>query len=152
MSDGNEHPKLETALKGLARGRVFVSAEKDEEIRRVIRNEFENAENSAMAMSFPRKRIKPSHRARPPQWWQRWMPLAASIMIAGLIFFLSWGSRVDPADVNGDGKVDVIDALILATRLNQGDRGADVNGDGVVDEKDTSEIVVRSVRLDGGRS
>jgi hypothetical protein len=80
--------------------------------------------------------------------WQKWMPLAASILIAASIFYFSMPQR-SVADLNGDGKVDVIDALILANQLKSGAiHEADVNGDGAVDQKDVQEIAARSVHLD----
>jgi hypothetical protein len=64
----------------------------------------------------------------------------------------------EPARANlaRDGRVDILDALILAERLQSGpvrDLGWDANGDGVVDERDVRAIAVQAVRLDkGGRS
>lgn len=38
----------------------------------------------------------------------------------------------DPADVNGDGIVNILDLVIVANSISDGDGGHDVNGDGVV--------------------
>ncbi|KKK95265.1 hypothetical protein LCGC14_2674570, partial [marine sediment metagenome] len=43
-----------------------------------------------------------------------------------------------PGDINGDGKVDIFDASILASRWGTADPDADLNGNGVVDIFDAS--------------
>ena len=54
-------------------------------------------------------------------------------------------------DVNGDGRVDIRDALKLQQELNTGlVQGRDVNNDGVTDRRDVDAIAKRAVRLDGG--
>jgi hypothetical protein len=52
-------------------------------------------------------------------------------------------------DLNGDGKVDMLDALIEAERV-KGGKGADVNGDGKADAADVDAIAMSAVRLDRG--
>jgi|ERR1051326_532494 hypothetical protein len=59
-------------------------------------------------------------------------------------------------DLNHDGKVDILDAFVLARKL-QGirisDPRLDVNGDGVVDRRDIETIAAHAVSLNrGGRS
>lgn len=61
------------------------------------------------------------------------------------------GAALDPADLNADGVIDIIDALILANDAPKG-RGLDVNHDGRVDRADADALAVRAVRLDGGAS
>jgi hypothetical protein len=58
--------------------------------------------------------------------------------------------RVVPGDVNADGRVDVIDALVLAERVRSGEtrRSWDLNGDRVVDGRDSEEIMARAVDLE----
>lgn len=61
--------------------------------------------------------------------------------------------RALPGDINGDGKIDMLDAFILARRLASGarvDPSWDVNGDGVVDQRDVDWIVKESVTLRTG--
>jgi hypothetical protein len=58
----------------------------------------------------------------------------------------------DARDVNGDGRVDVLDAMSLARRLEQGGApaaGHDVNEDGRVDQADVDAIAMAAVRLEG---
>jgi hypothetical protein len=58
-----------------------------------------------------------------------------------------------PGDINGDGKVDMLDAYILARRIAAGaarQPGWDVNGDGKVDQQDVDWIANASVRVDPG--
>jgi hypothetical protein len=52
-------------------------------------------------------------------------------------------------DLNGDGKVDMLDALIEAERV-KGGGGADVNGDGKVDGADVDAIAISAVKLERG--
>jgi hypothetical protein len=59
-------------------------------------------------------------------------------------------------DLNRDGKVDILDAFMLAKRLHGtpvSDRTFDINGDGVVDHRDVEIIAVHAVSLEKrGRS
>jgi len=51
-------------------------------------------------------------------------------------------------DVNGDGVVDIRDALLLARELDAGTaKGCDLNHDGVTDHKDVDAIAMMAVRL-----
>ena len=55
------------------------------------------------------------------------------------------------ADVNGDGVVDIRDALRLARKLESGTvSGRDVNRDGVTDGRDVDAIATMAVRLNAG--
>ena len=54
------------------------------------------------------------------------------------------------ADVNGDGTIDIRDALLLARQLESGPvDGRDVNHDGVTDRRDVDAIAKMAVRIDG---
>ncbi len=58
-----------------------------------------------------------------------------------------------PGDVNGDGRVDILDAYVLQRRLETAaalEARWDINGDGRVDAQDVDAIAVESVKLDGG--
>ena len=46
-----------------------------------------------------------------------------------------------PADVNGDGDVDVADTLILVADWGSGSWNRDINGDGVVDVADVNMLI-----------
>ncbi len=56
-------------------------------------------------------------------------------------------------DVDGNGRVDILDAFVLAKKLEATPArttGGDVNGDGVVDRQDVDAVAVLAVRLPGG--
>jgi hypothetical protein len=59
-------------------------------------------------------------------------------------------------DVNRDGRVDILDAFLLARQLQSGDNpgsSLDLNGDGVVDHRDAESIAAKAVKLEkGGQS
>jgi hypothetical protein len=59
-------------------------------------------------------------------------------------------------DLNGDGKVDILDAFMLAKKLQgapASDSRLDVNGDGVIDRRDVETIAAHAVSLEKrGRS
>lgn len=62
-------------------------------------------------------------------------------------------AAVDKYDLNGDGKVDILDAFYLARQLKMGkplDPAWDVNGDGVIDQRDVDAIAARAVSLERG--
>jgi hypothetical protein len=90
---------------------------------------------------------------------QRWMLAGGSIAAALLI---AWGvtalvHRTPPqmaqvGDVNHDGRVDILDALVVAQALKSGgklDPAWDVNHDGVVDQKDVDWIAATAVNVSG---
>jgi hypothetical protein len=152
MNEGDE-PKLERALRGFAKNQVFVPPEIDEQVLRQIQAQFEAPSESAgkaktADLIFRRSPRKLKVR-RKPRAWERWIPLAASIVIAGLMLFFSVPRDGDVADLNRDGKVDIIDALLAAEEMAAG-HGRDVNGDRKINERDANEIADRAVRL--GRS
>jgi hypothetical protein len=112
--------------------RVFVPPTMDEAILKQARERFEG---------------KPK---RPPFQFWNWLAVAgAAALIAILIFILP---RTKPAvaareDINGDGQVDILDALALAKSIEVG-KGADQNGDGKLDDTDVQAIASVAVRLD----
>ena len=58
------------------------------------------------------------------------------------------------ADINRDGRVDILDAFIVARHISHGDSldsAWDINGDGVVDQKDVDLVAHLAVRTDGGK-
>ncbi len=58
-----------------------------------------------------------------------------------------------PADIDGNGRVDILDAFKLARRIEgAGDPEAawDLNGDGRIDAADVDLVALAAVRLDGG--
>lgn len=156
MNEDEQNPRLEKALKAMARDRVFVPPGADEKITGAIRDHFRRAKEVA----HPAKRgagvsrVAKRNKGKQPRrslnrkytYWQRWMPLAASIAIAGLVLYFSRPTP-DRADINHDGTVNVIDALILAEQVRAG-KGQDVNGDDTVNDADAAEIAARAVDLE----
>ncbi len=131
---------LSAALKGLAPGKVVVPQDRNEEILFAVRHQFRKSKTQKKNKVI---RISP---------FRKWLPLAASIVIAGLILYFSKPFPTkDIADRNGDGKVDILDALVLANQIKTQipDKG-DLNGDGAIDELDVRAIATRSVRLEEG--
>jgi hypothetical protein len=53
-------------------------------------------------------------------------------------------------DLNGDGRVDMLDALIEAERVKAGGKGIDFNKDGHVDRGDVDAIAMSAVKLERG--
>ena len=63
--------------------------------------------------------------------------------------------RAQAADVNHDGRVDILDAYIVARHIARHeplDPAWDVNGDGVVDQKDVDLIAHLAVQTTGGKA
>src|SRR6187455_401639 len=132
MNEDEQNPRLENALKAMARDRIFVPPASDGKMVEAIQEHFQKTKGSAgpgkgvSEVANDRVRKHGSTR-RKQKYWQKWMPLAASIAIAGLMFYFS-RPVPDRADLNRDGTVNVIDALILAEQVRAG-KGRDINGD-----------------------
>ena len=91
----------------------------------------------------------------------RWFSTAAAA--AALLLVVIWaGTRMapqhlqaNPLDINGDGRLDILDAFALARSLQAKGptrRQWDVNGDGVVNREDVDVIAMSAVRIDEGRT
>jgi hypothetical protein len=166
--NGEELKKLGEALRRLEKERVFVPGTVDEGVLARVKEHFgqEKAGEETEVLGdhaqtpppaavlgdsglFRKKRVAVKVR-RPAKRWQRWMPLAASIAIAAVMVQFARVGRVAAGDVNADGRVDVIDAMLLARRVQSGEtrRRWDVNGDRVVDGRDSEEIMARVVDLE----
>ena len=89
-------------------------------------------------------------------------PAAAAAAIAGILI-AAWPAvnppalrsptmaKADPADMDGNGRVDILDALVLARRIESGHAPTgDLNGDGRIDSADVEAIARSAVRLDRG--
>jgi hypothetical protein len=77
---------------------------------------------------------------------------AAAIILVSIAFFARPSAHHQvvsvEGDVNGDGIVDIRDALLLARRLESGRViGNDFNHDGVTDRKDVDAIAMYTVRI-----
>jgi hypothetical protein len=138
--------KLVAALKSLPQPRLFIPPTLDEAI-----------------LKEARRRISPTVK-RPLAgwgWWVRWAAVtAAMVLLVGLAWQWNQGSRGSSfarEDLNQDHRVDILDAFILARRI-EGPGPVpgvvlDLNGDGVVDDRDVRALAAQAVRLHaGGRS
>ena len=154
-----EPQKLREALRRLEKERLFVPGTVDDAVARAAREHFgqkkdeEAGESGAgrvedLVFHTKQKPVRIHSRVRR---WHKWLPLAASITIATVSLFFARAERVVAGDMNRDGALDVIDAMLLAERLQRGERlarNADVNRDGKVDARDSEEILVRVVDLE----
>jgi len=61
---------------------------------------------------------------------------------------------MNPHDLNADGQVDIVDALVLAKRVQRHEARPenDLNHDGLVTASDADELASTIVRLQGGVS
>lgn len=138
-------PKLLAAFSRLPQKRPFVPPTIDETILR----------QSRLQLSKPeRDRFR----------WRRLVPrfaiVATAIVLILAYIFVRPGSlahrpQFARGDVNQDGRVDILDAFVLAKHLKAGPViGAqnDVNGDGVVDDRDVADIASRAVKLEKDHS
>lgn len=91
---------------------------------------------------------------------RRWGLLAAGFgaSVAASIALILWlNTPMDiriAGDVNGDGRVDIVDALSLARRLKSGQTPPprlDLNRDGVIDHRDVDLIAQQAVTPEGSR-
>ncbi len=88
--------------------------------------------------------------------------VAAAAALLGVLVTAHWkGTSGRPAmavslasDLNGDGKVDILDALALARKADHGDADPrwDVNRDGRVDALDVDYVARAAVSLSGPRA
>ena len=97
--------------------------------------------------AFVRARVLSSVRPR-----RRLLPLAAA---AALFFALAslWLLPSTPGDLDRNGHLDIVDALVLASRLKAGEaveRRHDLNGDGRIDARDVDALAARVVAVGGG--
>ena len=133
--------RLVAALKDSCKERIFVPAEVD-----------------AAVIGRAREHLDKARSARARLLWQ-W---AAALLLLGILavaltsLLSSRSHAVARNDFDGDGKVDVLDALALARSLEaQGQLSTkwDLNGDGVVNRQDADAILVDVVALrKAGRS
>jgi hypothetical protein len=85
-----------------------------------------------------------SSRPRTLRWLGAAAAAAACVALMGRVVLRG---PVWPEDIDGNHRVDIVDALKLAHQINSG-QGRDLNGDGVVDRRDVDTIAVAVVRLD----
>ena len=79
---------------------------------------------------------------------------AVLVIAASLLPWLNLRNRAVAlrGDLNGDGVVDIRDALLLARDIDSKQTKAsdDVNGDKVVDRRDVDAVAMMAVRIDKG--
>jgi hypothetical protein len=92
----------------------------------------------------------------------RWAVSAAAAAVIVFAFVLNFdGNKTKPMaeasaikeDIDRNGRVDILDAFVLARRVESGgavDLKLDINGDGIVDHKDIDAVAARAVRLKKG--
>ncbi len=112
-------------------------------------------------VAMARQRLSPRRR----QWrLRRWLAAGAAVAAVVLLVFSVWPHRRLPPgpsvadsaptmDLDGSGRVDVLDAFLLARYLATSQalpEEWDVDQDGTVDQQDVTGIVMSAVRLDGG--
>ena len=104
-----------------------------------------------------------AHLARRSRQARRWWGAAAAAALAACVALVVWvniPARVRShaisltGDVNHDGRVDIVDALLLARALEKNSDGRtwseDVNHDGTVDRRDVDAIAMAAVKLETG--
>jgi hypothetical protein len=107
------------------------------------------------------------------RWASLWkIAAAAAVIIFAFSLELTWRSGVRESevlnssfkalntDIDRNGRVDILDAFILAKQIESTDQtekdsslrkqGWDINGDGLINNKDVDEVAYAAVRLDKG--
>jgi Dockerin type I domain len=168
-------PKLVAALRHLSREPVFVPPTLDEALMKAARQHLGRAERkklgwfrlipwtvataglaAAVFLAYPRAKellgFAPLTFGRSAKSVQRGSENTAESPIPPK----SHAPAYVREDLNGDGKVDILDAFILAKTLQAApisDPRLDVNGDGVIDRRDIETIAAHAVSLEKkGRS
>ena len=91
-------------------------------------------------------------------FWPVWVrAVAAAALVAAGAWALAgrWGqvTPLSAADLDGSGRVDIVDAYLLARRIESGDEPSaelDFNADGRVDRLDVDALAGRAVSVSGG--
>lgn len=86
--------------------------------------------------------------------WRPWLAAAATGVLALTLAYawLTWRAKeaVAREDLDGNGRVDILDAFALARRIQHDGlppAGFDLNGDGVVDQKDVEVLATHAVEV-----
>ena len=110
------------------------------------RTQFDALRSLETRLAPPKIEVPAFVRARILKPRRRWMPFAAAAAIFLAVAALWMSPKPDPRDLDGNGKVDIVDAYLLASGLKDGD----VNGDGVVDRRDAEALAREVVSIGGG--
>ena len=139
-------PELSRDLRELTGPPADIPADLDVQMRGRIRAHFANP-----------RRVQPDFARRIAPY-----AAAAAAVIALAVWLASPHSSApptpprataEPADVDRNGRVDILDAYALARRLEEGvsiDSTFDLNRDGVIDGSDVDRIAARAVSLNQG--
>jgi hypothetical protein len=134
-------PRLAAALAALHQERVFIPPQVDEAILPQAREHL----GKGARRSARRRVLAP------------WLAAAASLAIGAWVSQTLLLHKPDaPAslareDINGDGRVDILDALALARKIDRGTASQfDINGDNRVDRQDVDAVAARAVKLEEG--
>ncbi len=116
---------------------VEIPADVDRAMRRMIAGRAAEVRRTLAA----RRRFRPT-----------WVAAAAAALLAGAGVWAALALRSRPArgDLDRSGSVDIVDAYLLARRLESGEESApewDVNRDGRVDRADVDDLARRAVSL-----
>lgn len=138
--------KLTARLRELAEPKIFVPPTLDESILKAAQTHLEHRRRDKRGFD-----------------WTVFFRLVTAAAVAAVLIVASikWAQRggegrnrphtLAITDVNGDGRVDILDAFALARRLKGGaalDGRLDLNHDGRVDEQDVRALAAEAVRLD----
>jgi hypothetical protein len=149
--DVPEPERLREALRPYARETEFIPPAVDQAILRAARERLaERRPGPTRAASWWRVWTQPL--------WVRWAAAGVGLALLLAAAWMNSAGRSSPRqmaagglDLNGDGAVDILDALILARRIESThirNPLYDLNGDGRVDQKDVDLLVSQLVSLD----
>ncbi|MDY7108289.1 MAG: dockerin type I domain-containing protein [Planctomycetota bacterium] len=139
-------PEMGRDLRRLYGPAVNVPADEDAAIRAAVRRGFAERRRTRLVVT---RRLAPFAAAAAAVLFVIWlaMPRPSSPPPESIAV------ETEPADFDGNGRVDILDAFHLARRLEAGeevDSTLDLNRDGAVDARDVDRIALRAVSLTPG--
>lgn len=140
-------PALSSGLKSLFASRVQPTADADEIVGAEIRQHFAR---TAGRSATPRSRIS----------WRVFPWAVAAVILISVLSWMIWPGyhsnqptpllAHQPADFDGNGRIDILDAMSLAGVLQMSQPNEtqfDLNGDGAFDQRDVDFVAMQAVRL-----